>query len=82
MKNDEKERFIEVVHKIDEINIVLAYKFENELTQLMRQTSFLFINLNEDDYQKEIFFNRKKRYALNLCVVCNNEKEITYMLTE
>lgn len=63
MTNDERKEFIEIVYKIDETNIVLAYKFE-------------------DDYQREIFFNRKKRYALNLCAICNDRKEITYMLTE
>jgi hypothetical protein len=62
MKNEERKDFIEIVDKIDETDIVLVYKFE-------------------DDYQEEIFFNKKKRYALNLCAVCNDQKEIIYMLT-
>lgn len=33
-------------------------------------------------YQGANFFNRKKRYALNLCAVCNSDLEITYMLIE
>jgi hypothetical protein len=63
MKNDERENFIEVVSKIDETDVVLAYK-------------------SEDDYQDEIFFNRKKHYVLNLCAICNDQKKITYMLVE
>lgn len=31
-------------------------------------------------YEGEQFFSRKKRYALDLCAVCNSKKEFTYML--
>lgn len=29
----------------------------------------------------EHYFNRKKRYAIDLCAVCDSNKKITYMLT-
>lgn len=29
----------------------------------------------------EHFFNRKKRYAIDLCAICDSDKRITYMLT-
>ena len=32
-------------------------------------------------FDGEAFFNRKKRYALDLCVVCNSSKKFIYMLT-
>ena len=36
----------------------------------------------ENEYDDEIFFNRKKWYDMNLCVVCNSDKIFIYMLAE
>lgn len=33
-----------------------------------------------EDFKVEIFFNRKKRYALDLCAVCDSSKGFTYIL--
>lgn len=32
-------------------------------------------------FDGEMFWNRKKRYALDVCAVCNSKKEIIYFLT-
>jgi predicted DNA-binding protein YlxM (UPF0122 family) len=62
--NDTREkRFIDVVEKIDDTNIVLHTK-------------------SDDKYDEKLFFNRKKRYALNLCAVCDSNKKFIYFLTD
>jgi hypothetical protein len=35
-----------------------------------------------EKYQEELFFNRKKRYAIDLCAVCDCNKKFIYFLCE
>jgi hypothetical protein len=41
----------------------------------------LFIKSNEK-YNDELFFNRKKRYVLNLCAMCDSNKKFIYYLID
>jgi hypothetical protein len=62
--NDFREsEFIKVVEKVDETNIVLNIKLD-------------------ENYEDELFFNRKKRYAMNLCAMCDTSKKFIYFLTD
>ena len=36
---------------------------------------------SDEKYDDEIFFNRKKRYAMNLLEVCDSKRMFTYILT-
>ena len=44
-------------------------------------TDIVLENKPGGEYQGEQFFNRKKRYALDLCAVCNSDLTFTYTLT-
>ena len=35
----------------------------------------------DDIYDETIFFNKKKRYVMNFCVICDFRKMFIYMLT-
>ncbi len=38
--------------------------------------------IDQEKYQEELFFNRKKRYAIDLCAVCDFNKKFIYFLCE
>ena len=62
MINDARQDFIECIEKLNDSDIVLARK-------------------SEDQFDDEIYFNRKKRYVMDLLVVCDSKKMFTYMLS-
>jgi hypothetical protein len=41
----------------------------------------LFIKSSEK-YDDELFFNRKKRYVLDLCAICDSNKKFIYYLID
>ena len=56
LTNDKQQtNFIEIINKMDDIDIVLIIKFDEE-------------------FDGKLFFNRKKRYVMNLCVVCDSNR--------
>jgi predicted DNA-binding protein YlxM (UPF0122 family) len=61
INNKREKDFIDVVEKMNEIDIVLIIK-------------------SRDVYEEELFFNRKKRYAMNLCANCNFDNKFIYFL--
>jgi hypothetical protein len=63
INNKRENEFIDVVRKMNEIDIVLIIK-------------------SEDAYEDELFFNRKKRYVLNLCAICNFDNKFIYFLCD
>jgi hypothetical protein len=48
----------------------------------MNETNIVLNNKSDDKYDEELFFNRKKRYALNLCAVCDANRRFIYFLTD
>lgn len=63
MTNDARVDFIKCIEKINDNDIVLIRK-------------------SDDQFDDEIYFNKKKRYAMNLLVVCDSKKMFTYMLND
>ena len=44
-------------------------------------TDIVLDNKPGGEYKGEQFFNRKKRYAIDLCAICNSDLTFTYYLT-
>jgi hypothetical protein len=62
--NDIRQKeFIEIIYQVDEINIVLSIKFD-------------------DQYDDELFCNRKTKYAMNLYAVCDSNRRVIYFLCD
>ena len=54
-------------------------KFIETIDKINNINIVLFIKFNEK-FDNELFFNRKKRYVINLCIVCNLNKKLIYIL--
>ena len=63
------------------INNKRQYEFI-EVVDKVNGTDIALSIKSKDKYDDELFFNRKKRYALNLYAVCDFNKRINYSLTE
>ena len=63
MINDARQNFIECIEKLNDNDIVLIKKFENQ-------------------FDDEIYFNKKKRYVMNLLIVCDSKKMFIYMFND
>lgn len=53
-----------------------------EVVSKIDETNMVLINKSDDRYEGELFFNRKKRYIMNLCAVCDSNKKYTYFLID
>jgi hypothetical protein len=56
-------------------NFIKAVNKINEMNIILNIKS-------KDKYEKELFFNRKKRYVIDLCAACDNNKRFIYFLCE
>lgn len=61
MRNQDQKRFLDIVGKVDDIDIVLQYKPGRI-------------------FHRKHFYTQKKRYAINLCAVCDLQKKFIYTL--
>ena len=48
----------------------------------MNNIDVFFVIKSKNIYDKKIFFNRKKRYIMNLCIVCDFKKKFIYMFID
>jgi RNase P protein component len=53
-----------------------------EVVEKIDETNVMLNFKSEDRYDEELFFNRKKRYALNLSAVCDSNKRFIYFLCD
>ena len=48
----------------------------------LNENDIVFIKKFDDKYDNEIFFNRKKRYVMNLFDICDFKKMFIYMFND
>jgi hypothetical protein len=48
----------------------------------MNETDIVLAFKSGDKYDGKLFFNRKKRYVMNLCAICDSNKKFIYFLCE
>ena len=53
-----------------------------DCVEKLNESDIVFIKKSDDKYDNEIFFNKKKRYVMNLLNVCDFKKMFTYMLND
>ena len=53
-----------------------------ECIEKLNGNDIVLIRKSENQFDDEIYFNRKKRYAMNLLVVCDSKKMFTYMFND
>jgi hypothetical protein len=81
-----KKRFVRWSNERARIRKILVNNIrQDEFIKVMRKMNeidiVLFIKSNEK-YDDELFFNRKKRYALDLCAICDFNKKFIYFLSD
>ena len=50
-----------------------------DCVEKLNENDIVFIKKSDDKYDDEIFFNRKKRYVMNLLNICDFKKMFIYM---
>jgi hypothetical protein len=53
-----------------------------EVIEKVDETNIVLSTKPNESYEDELFFNRKKRYAMNLCAMCDTSKKFIYFLTD
>ncbi len=52
------------------------------MIEKVNETNIVLNIKSNENYKDELFFNQKKRYAMNLCAMCDINKKFIYFLTD
>ena len=53
-----------------------------DCVEKLNENDIVFIKKSDDKYDDEIFFNKKKRYVMNLLDICDFKKMFIYMFSD